>query len=124
MRRILTILCLFVASILTAGCDVYTHVSAPDATINVTAPVRSRPAVPDRPTVSPDATEPGSTDLMDPPSDTDVPFNGGELPDVVTPDPDHPAEAGPCQDSPGRGGGNGTPGNGRGRGDEQRSCAR
>lgn len=103
-----------------AGCENYVRITAPDATINITGVNRPlpSPAVPtpsdnsQLPTPNPDATEPGSTDLMDPPSDGDVPFNE-DPPD--TPDT--------CERN-GRGGGTGAPGNGKGRGDEHGKACR
>lgn len=103
------------------ACDQTTRISitAPQAapTVTVTGPPAAPPAspapAPPAPApVPPAATEPGSTNLLDPPADVDVPFNDGS-----NAQPTQPPVVTPC-DRPGRGDGNGTPGNGKGRGDE------
>ena len=121
MRRILIIVCLLIVGMLSAAaCDNYVRVTAPDTTINVVAPNRPHPPAapaqpaptpnqePRTPDTDPNVTEPGSTDAQDPPVGVD-PTGVTTPPPVLEP---------PC-DPNGRGDGNGTPGNGKGRGDER-----
>ncbi|HVJ23360.1 MAG TPA: hypothetical protein VM756_05425, partial [Burkholderiales bacterium] len=83
------------------GCDNYARVTAPDVTVNITtatpgstvrpapAPEPAQPATPSVQLPTPNATEPGSTNLLNPPADAGVPFNGDDE-TVDTPDTSQP----------------------------------
>jgi hypothetical protein len=105
MRAALLLLCLALA-----GCGDRTFtITAPEVTVNV-VPTDGQ-AAPATPSVT--VIDVAPTNLLGPPSDTDVPFNTD---DARTP---------PVQDiqpicqKPGEGDGNGSPGQGKGQGDEK-----
>lgn len=95
---------IFLLSVLFAGCDSVSRATAGPVTVHVNLPPapKPEPAVP-----TPSGPQPGAPDLS---GATDV----DDSPGIADGNR-------PC-DNPGRGDGNGTPGNGKGRGDERGAC--
>jgi hypothetical protein len=117
VSRILSVLCLFLVSLLTIGCGdrIAKATAAPDLTVIVNVPPSAgkpvppaTPAVPN-PEPGPLTPEPGAPDSN---GATDVDDTANDPDPRELPPPDRPC------DNPGKGDKVGAPGNGKGRGDE------
>jgi hypothetical protein len=113
----LAIVLIATVAVVLAGCDQVTRINITGPLAVATSPA---PAPIPTPVVIVDVAPVDVTNLIGPPSDADVPFNQQEASSNPPQAPSNQPEAPSCEDkhTNGRGEGNGTPGNGKGQGDE------